>query len=95
MVHGWMHEDLAKLSLEGQDLRLQNASAHLKEVLGIKATVLAPLVFRYDGDTLKATHAHWFAVVSGLAELQQPRPVSGRIVSIPATIELSDFENGT
>ena len=94
-IHGWEHEDLAQLSLEEQTTRLQQGKARLNEVLGLNASVLVPPMFSYNNDTLVAMHINGLEIVSGLSELQQQGQVLEGIISIPATIELSDFANGT
>lgn len=94
-VHGWEHEDLTRLSLEEQQTRLQQGKAHLSEVLSVNASVLVPPMFSYNNDTLVAMHTNGLKIVSGLSELQPPAPASEGIISIPATVELSDFANGT
>ena len=94
-VHGWEHEDLAHLSLEDQKTRMQQGKARLNEVLGLEASILVPPMFSYNNDTLAAMHANDLEIVSGLSDLQQQGQVSEGILSIPATIELSDFANDT
>jgi len=94
-VHGWKHENLASFTLTAQEEKLREAKRVLGEVLGVNATVLTPPMFGYDDDTLKAMCLTGYKIVSGLAELDQRGPVSEGILSIPATVELSDFANGT
>ena len=94
-VHGWEHENLANLTLTAQEEKLREAKECLREVLGVDATVLTPPMFSYDDDTLRAMSLTGYSIVSGLAELDQRGLVSEGILSIPATIELSDFANGT
>jgi predicted deacetylase len=94
-IHGWEHEDLAHLSLEDQKTRIQQGKTRLNDVLGLNASILVPPMFSYNNDTLAAMHANNLEIVSGLSDLQQQGQVSEGILSIPATIELSDFANDT
>jgi peptidoglycan/xylan/chitin deacetylase (PgdA/CDA1 family) len=94
-VHGWEHENLTVLTLTEQEQRLRLARQALKEMLNVDANVLVPPMFCYNNDTLRAMHLAGYEVISGLAELQQKGPLSDGILSIPATVELSDFANGT
>ena len=94
-VHGWEHENLTKLTSSEQGQGLRRAKERLKAVLSVDATVLVPPLFSYNNDTLQAMRMSRYGVVSGLAELHQAGQVSEGILSIPATIELSNFSNGT
>ena len=95
VVHGWEHEDLTQLSLQDQKTRLQNAKRLLRETLGFDATTLAPPMFNYNEDTLTAMQVSGYKTVTGLSELQQQGQLPKGILSIPATIEVSDYTNGT
>ena len=94
-IHGWEHEDLAQFNVQEQADRLHQAKTRLKETLDVDATVLIPPMFGYNNDTLKAMHTAGLNIVSGLSEFHQKGLITEGIVSIPATVELSEYTNGT
>jgi peptidoglycan/xylan/chitin deacetylase (PgdA/CDA1 family) len=94
-VHGWEHEDLAQFSLEEQETRLQMGKLYLKAILGVDAAVLAPPTLSYDEDTTVAMRFEGYKIITGLSELQSEGLISNGILSIPATVELSDYANAT
>lgn len=93
-VHGWEHEDLTAFSLEEQSALLSRSRSRIKEVLGYDADVLVPPMFSFNEDTLTAMRDENYNVISTFIDLQSPGLI-GNTVSIPATVELSDFAEGT
>lgn len=93
VVHGWEHEDLTQFAFDEQKMRLLEAKQHLEKILNIETTVLVPPMFSYNNSTIGAMEETGYTVVSGLAEFHELGWVSENILSIPATIELSDYSN--
>lgn len=94
-AHGWGHENLTKLTLEEQEQRLLEAKASLRRLFGVNTTVLIPPMFSYNNDTLAAMKKTGYGVISSSIELQKPGVEANNIVRVPATVEFSDFVNGT
>jgi predicted deacetylase len=95
VVHGWEHENLTQFKFDEQKVRLLEAKQHLEETLDTKTEVLVPPMFSYNNDTIKAMEETGYKVVSGLTEFHEKGWASEEILSLPATIELSDFANDT
>lgn len=93
-VHGWKHEDLAKLSYEEQAALLARSRSQIKEILDFDSIVLVPPMFSFSEDTIAAMREEGYNVISTSAELSEPGLIS-EVISLPATIELSDYSNGT
>jgi hypothetical protein len=94
-VHGWEHENLTQFGFDEQKLRLLKAKQYLDWTLNAETKVLVPPMFSYDNDTIEAMEETGYTIVSGLAEFHEEGWVSEKVLSIPATIELSDYSNGT
>ncbi|MFC2016611.1 DUF2334 domain-containing protein [Chloroflexota bacterium] len=93
-VHGWKHEDLAKLPFEEQAVLLFRSRSRIKEVLDFNTTVLVPPMFSFNEDTMAAMYQEGYNIISTSADFSEPGPISN-VISIPATVELSDYSNGT
>jgi peptidoglycan/xylan/chitin deacetylase (PgdA/CDA1 family) len=93
-VHGWQHENLAELSLIEQMRVLSEAKTRLKEVLNVSTTILTPPMFSFNNETLTAMKREGYTILSTSSDLHDAGIVAG-IINIPATVELSDFANGT
>jgi len=92
-VHGWKHEDLAKLSFGEQVALLSRSRTQAKEMLDYDVEVLVPPMFSFDEDTLAAMNEEGYNIISTVADYVEPGLMSN-VISLPATIELSDFSNG-
>ena len=92
-VHGWKHEDLAKLSFGEQVALLSRSRSQIKEILDYDVEVLVPPMFSFDENTLAAMSEEGYTIVSTLTDYAEPGFMS-KVISLPATIELSDFSNG-
>jgi peptidoglycan/xylan/chitin deacetylase (PgdA/CDA1 family) len=93
-VHGWKHEDLAKLSFIEQVALLSESRSRIKEILDFDTRVLVPPMFSFSEDTVAAMNEEGYNIISTIADLSEPGSISG-IISLPATVELSDYSNGT
>lgn len=93
-VHGWNHEDIAKLSFKEQLTLLFQAKNRIKETLDVDTTTLVPPMFSFNGNTLDAMHEEGYDIISTSADLHEPGLVS-EVRSLPATVELSNYSNGT
>ena len=92
-VHGWKHEDLAKLSFGEQVALLSRSRSQIKEILDYDVEVLVPPMFSFDENTLAAMNEEGYNIISTLTDYAEPGFMSN-VISLPATIELSDFSNG-
>ena len=92
-VHGWEHGDLAQLSFKDQKALLSQSRSRIKEIFGVDAGVLVPPMFSFNEDTITAMYEEGYHVISTLVDFSEPGPVSN-VISLPATVELSDFSNG-
>ena len=93
-VHGWKHEDLAKLSFGEQVALLSRSRSQIEEILDYDVEVLVPPMFSFDENTLAAMSEEGYTIVSTLTDYAEPGLLS-KVLSLPATIELSDFSAGT
>jgi predicted deacetylase len=93
-VHGWKHEDLAKLTYKEQAAVLFQSRSQIKEILDLDTTVLVPPMFSFNEDTMAAMHEEGYNIISTLADYSESGLISN-VISIPATIELSDYSNST
>jgi len=93
-VHGWKHEDLAKLSFREQVALLFQSRSRIKEILDFDTRVLVPPMFSFSEDTMAAMHEEGYNIMSTFADLPEPGSIS-KVISLPATVELSDYSNGT
>lgn len=93
-VHGWEHEDFTRLSLEEQSAILSISRSRIKDVLGYDANVFVPPLFTYNEDTFMAMQDEDYYLISAFIDVQSPGLI-GNVMSIPATVELSDFSEGT
>jgi peptidoglycan/xylan/chitin deacetylase (PgdA/CDA1 family) len=93
-AHGWEHEDLTTLTERQQENALQESKSHLQELFAVNLTVLVPPLFKYNEDTLTAMRATNYSVVSGLSEFHKIGLLPPGVMSVPATVEVSDYENG-
>jgi len=93
-VHGWKHEDLAKLSFREQVELLSQSRSRIKEILDFDTRVLVPPMFSFNEDTVAAMHEEGYNIISTFADLSEPGSIS-KVISLPATVELSDYSNGT
>jgi peptidoglycan/xylan/chitin deacetylase (PgdA/CDA1 family) len=92
-VHGWEHEDLAKLSFKEQLTLLFQAKNRIKETLDVNTRILVPPMFSFNEATLDAMHEEGYDIISTSKDLHEPGLISGAR-SLPATVELSDYSNG-
>lgn len=92
-VHGWEHEDLAKLTFREQLKLLFQAKNRIQEILDVNTGTLVPPMFSYNEATLDAMHEEGYDIISTSKDLDEPGLISG-VRSLPATIELSDYSNG-
>ncbi|PVX26249.1 MAG: hypothetical protein CW691_02000 [Candidatus Bathyarchaeum sp.] len=95
VVHGWEHENLSQFGQDEQSLRLLEAKQHLEETLNINCNVLVPPMFSYNNDTLRAMEENGYEIISGIIDFHEIGWSSERILSLPATIELSVYDNET
>lgn len=95
LVHGWEHENLTKLTSDEQMRNLLNAKEQMRVILGVNATILAPPYLAYNNDTLSAMKHAGYDVMSTDISIQQPGTVSEGVISVPSTIFMSIFANGT
>ncbi|MFC1933420.1 polysaccharide deacetylase family protein [Chloroflexota bacterium] len=93
-VHGWKHEDLAKLSFREQVALLSQSRSRIKEILDFDTTVLVPPMFSFNEDTMVAMHEEGYNIISTFVDYSESGLISS-VISLPATIELSDYSNGT
>lgn len=93
-VHGWAHEDLAKLSFRIQGVLLSQSRSRIKEIFDFDVGVLVPPMFSFNEDTIAAMHEEGYNTISTYVDLLAPGSISN-VTSRPATVELSDFSNGT
>jgi len=93
-VHGWKHEDLAKLSFREQVALLFQSRSRIKEILDFDTRVLVPPMFSFSEDTMAAMHEEGYNIISTFTDLSEPGSIS-KVISLPATVELSDYSNGT
>ena len=93
-VHGWKHEDLAKLSFREQVALLFQSRSRINEILDFDTRVLVPPMFSFSEDTMAAMHEEGYNIISTFADLSEPVSIS-KVISLPATVELSDYSNGT
>jgi peptidoglycan/xylan/chitin deacetylase (PgdA/CDA1 family) len=93
-VHGWKHEDLAKLSFRDQVALLSESRTRIKEILDFDTRVLVPPMFSFSEDTVAAMYEEGYNIISAFADLPEPGSIS-KVISLPATVELSDYSNGT
>jgi len=93
-VHGWKHEDLAKLSFREQVELLSQSRSRIEEILDFDTRVLVPPMFSFNEDTVAAMHEEGYNIISTFADLSEPGSIS-KVISLPATVELSDYSNGT
>lgn len=93
-VHGWEHEDFAELSLKEQVALLSQSRSQIKEVLDFNVEVFVPPMFSFNEDTIAAMHEEGYNIISTITDYMEPDLMS-KVISLPATIELSDFSNGT
>jgi peptidoglycan/xylan/chitin deacetylase (PgdA/CDA1 family) len=93
-AHGWSHEDLSKLSMIEQEWALGEAKSALMQLFGANTTVLVPPMFGYNNETLMAMRNTGFEVLSSAIDLQAPMRRPDGIVTLPATVEYSDFVDG-
>lgn len=90
-AHGWKHENFSQYPIDEQKIRLLEAKQFLEGTLNSQITVLVPPMFSYNNDTLQAMEETGYTIVSGLAEFHNKGWVSEKVMSLPATIELSDY----
>ena len=93
-VHGWKHEDLAKLSFGEQVALLSQSGSRIKEILDFDTRVLVPPMFSFSEDTVAAMQQEGYNIISTFADLSEPGSMS-KVISLPATVELSDYSNST
>jgi peptidoglycan/xylan/chitin deacetylase (PgdA/CDA1 family) len=94
-VHGWRHEDLGKLSFGDQVKLLSQSRNRIREILDVDTSILVPPMFSFDEDTVAAMRQEGYNVISTLADNAQPGSLPGGVIGLPATVELSDYANGT
>lgn len=92
-LHGWKHEDLTKLSFGEQVALLSRSRSQIEEILDYDVEVLVPPMFSFDENTLAAMHIEGYDIISTVADYVEPGLMSN-VISLPATIELSDFSDG-
>ncbi len=92
-VHGWVHEDLTQFTASEQKIDLLRAKNRLSNTLGVDASVLIPPTYIYSSETLLAMNQAGYEIVSGYVDLNGAGMTDENIVSLPATVELSD-KNG-
>jgi peptidoglycan/xylan/chitin deacetylase (PgdA/CDA1 family) len=91
-AHGWKHEDLSELSYSEQSVLLFQAKNRIKRILNFDTKTLIPPFYKSNTDTLLAMKFQGYSIISTLATMPQPAGDAG-VISIPATVELSDFSN--
>jgi peptidoglycan/xylan/chitin deacetylase (PgdA/CDA1 family) len=93
VAHGWEHENLSQLTFDEQKVRLLDAKEHLDKLFNTETEILVPPMFGYNNYTIQAMKETGYRIVSGLSEFHNKGWASGEIMSLPATIELSDYSN--
>lgn len=93
-AHGWEHEDFARLLFDEQVSLLGKSRSRIKDTLDFDVKVFVPPVFSFSKDTIAAMHEEGYSIISASTEVGEPGSVSD-IISLPATVELTDFSNGT
>lgn len=90
-VHGWIHEDLAQLTASEQEVQFLRAKNRLWNTLEVNTLVLIPPTYSYSNDTLLAMNQAGYEIVSGYIGMNEGGIASEGIVSVPATVELSEL----
>lgn len=90
-AHGWIHEDLAQLTASEQEVQFLRAKNRLWNTLGVNTLVLIPPTYSYSNNTLLAMNQAGYEIVSGYIEMNDGGIASEGIVSVPATVELSEL----
>lgn len=93
-VHGWEHEDLTNLSFKEQTALLFQAKNRLKGVLDYDVSVLVPPMFSFNENTTSAMQVEGYNIISTLSDYMEP-DLTSEILSLPGTVELADFSNGS
>jgi len=93
-VHGWQHENLAELSLIEQMKLLFDAKTRINEVLNVSPTILTPPMFSFNNETLTAMEREGYKILSTSSDLHNVGIIA-ETINIPATVELSNYANGT
>ena len=92
-VHGWRHEDLATLPFEDQVRLLSKSRNRIGQTLDVDTSVLVPPMFSFSEDTVAAMRQEGYSIISTTKDYVEPGLIS-EVVSLPATVELSDYANG-
>jgi hypothetical protein len=92
-AHG--SELLTEYELNEQISILQSYRDRLSQVLGVEVSVLTPPCFAFNNNTLLAMKQAGYSTITSHIDLSKPGILSENIVSVPATVEFSDFHNGT
>ena len=90
-VHGWIHEDLTQLAASEQEIQFLRAKNRFWNTLEVDTLILIPPTYSYSNDTLLAMRRAGYEIVSGYIELNEGGIESEGIVSVPATVELSEL----
>ena len=90
-VHGWIHEDLTQLTANEQEIQFLRAKNRLWNTVEVNTRVLIPPTYSYSNDTLLAMRQAGYEIVSGYIDLNEGGIDSEGIVSVPATVELSEL----
>jgi peptidoglycan/xylan/chitin deacetylase (PgdA/CDA1 family) len=90
-THGWIHEDLAQLSASEQVVQFERAKNRLWNTLEVNPLVLIPPMYSYSNDTLLAMKQVGYKIVSGYIGMNKDGITFQGIVSVPATVELSEL----
>ena len=90
-AHGWVHEDLAQLTVSEQEIQFLRARNRLWNTLEVSPLVLIPPMYSYSNDTLLAMRQAGYEIVSGYIGLNEGGIDAEGIVSVPATVEFSEL----
>lgn len=92
-VHGW--KNLTQCDMQEQIGILKISSERLEATIGVKPTVLVPPGYDFNNNTLQAMSELGYSVISSDLKRIEPGVLDLGIISIPATVDFSNFVNGT
>lgn len=84
-VHGWKHEDLAKLSFTEQTALLSQSRSRIKEILDFDARVLVPPMFSFNEDTIAAMNEEGYNTISTITDWGRMSIVDTKAFMLPVS----------
>ena len=94
-AHGWKHERLTDYDVGEQTRLLRLARERLRHVLGVEVSVMVPPYFAFNNDTLLAMEKTGYTTLSSEIHIVNAGLVDEDIISVPATVQFANYENGT